>query len=73
MSKRLLVIKWLLLSCLIAMMFKSTLLSSLVTTNYEKPVESADDLIKRELDLYVPEKTSIYSLLREVVIRQQDY
>jgi hypothetical protein len=56
-----------LVSSIIAHAYRSTLLSSLVTTNYESPIDLVQDLIDREFPLFVMEKSSMFNLLRNVI------
>jgi hypothetical protein len=53
-------IEWLLVSSIIAHAYRSTLLSSLVTTNYESLIDLVQDLIDREFPLFVMEKSSMF-------------
>jgi hypothetical protein len=59
--------EWLLVSSILAHSYRSTLLSSLVTTNYESPIDLVQDLIERKFPLFVMEKSFMFNLLRNVI------
>ena len=56
-----LVAAWLLLGYLITMSYKSVLLASLVSIQYEKPIETLEDMLVTDKKILVMPNTSIES------------
>ena len=54
---------WLLATLVLSFGYSGTLLSSLMTTDYEQPIDSINDLINNEKKLLVPTKTMIHASL----------
>ena len=57
--RKILILKWLFLGNVITMAYKSTLLSSLITERYERPIDTIIDLERSGLPILLPSNTPL--------------
>ena len=62
-TRKLLILKWIVLGSILSMSYKSTLLSTLVTIRYEKTIETVFDLDTSRLPLLLTEGTTTPKLM----------
>ena len=62
-TRKLLILKWIVLGSILSMSYKSTLLSTLVTIRYEKTIETVFDLDTSRLPLLLTEGTTTAKLM----------
>ena len=60
--RKILILKWMLLGSIITMAYKSTLLSSLITVRYERPIDTIMDLERSGLPALLPNNTPLQTM-----------
>ena len=60
--RKILILKWFLMSTLMTMAYKSTLLSSLITARYESPIDTLIDLERSGLPVLIPKNTPLQTM-----------
>ncbi len=63
LAQKTLLYQWLLLGCIIALAYKSILLSTLIPIRYEKTINTIYELDASGLPLLMPKSTSAYNLI----------
>ena len=61
-----LVLKWLLVGCILTMSYKSVLLSNLIHSEYEKPIDSIEDALQSQKQIFT---SSEFAFSRDQRIR----
>ena len=62
-SRKLLILQWLMFGSILLLGYKSTLLATLIPINYEKPINTVDDLANSNMPLLIAKKTAPHWLL----------
>ena len=63
-SRRLLLVKWLIMANILSHAYKGALLSSLVTIHYTEPLDTIDQMIESGLPFYIPGGTVVVWLVK---------
>ena len=62
-TRRVMILKWMVLGTFLTMGYKSALLSTLVPIRYESSIDTIEDLAKSGLPLLIPSATTVNKLI----------
>ena len=63
-SRRLLLVKWLMMANILSHAYKGALLSSLVTIQYTEPLDTIDQMVESGLPFYIPKGSALVWLAK---------
>ena len=73
-ARLVLVLKWMLVGCLLTMSYKAVLRARLISTQYEKPIDTLDDVLESKMPVRFPGDTGMTNMLKtdpREIVRQE--